>query len=123
MSDIVVIRSIVSLVWYPEIKAVTADALDAVVESVVEGETSPPAYLEDAHARPLNWMEQIKFIFEAATFVKTCIEIYDAAPTYEEARNKIAAASAFVSEAVKSRVPKIISAVENWTQNDNGPMK
>jgi hypothetical protein len=118
MSDTVILRSIVNLVWYPEVRSVTADAFDAVIESVDEGETSPPPFAEDDHARPLNWIDQIKLIFEAAGFVKTCIEVYNISPTYEEARSKIEKLSASMSDAVKSRTAKVTAAIESWTRDD-----
>src|SRR4051812_42180688 len=103
MSDIVVVRSIVSLVWYPEVRSVTLDALDAVVESVIEGDINPPSLPEDNHARPMDWTEQIRLLFDAAAFVKTCIEIYELAPSYEDARRNVASASASASEAIRVR--------------------
>ena len=114
-ADAVVVRSIVSLVWYPEIKSLTADALDAIVESVVDGDAAFPAFIESANTRPLNWMEQAKFVFEAAAFVKTCIEIYNAAPNFEDARAKVAAISIGASKAIKGVTSKVVAAIESWT--------
>jgi hypothetical protein len=93
MSNPAIVRSVVTLVWYPEASSVTNDELDAIIEGLFQGVSGPDDLPSDKDARRMDWVEPVKLLFEAAAFVKTCIEIYEMAPTVEEARKKVEALS------------------------------